>query len=283
VDEPETLVLTVITFLCFFAFLLFFLWFLKRIFRFLKRVFGFPHSQTASTPLRLVCISASALVFPEVLTWIIGVISRLINLAFVNIPELVQQSIPNTQEACSSSDIGVCIYVTSNVLFTTLISAMRTFVRDLSLDTFPTVRALLMASLYVTLYFILEYILKRNAGSSAIQSLSRISQSLQRLHPSTRSNIIFFVILALGTYLSLTAISAIPTLQEPADNQATTKQIEDLRHDLAGLVLPNDQFDTEFPPSIAKILKLPILIFIKILCPLNRQTKEIAHNLLSTC
>jgi hypothetical protein len=171
----------------------------------------------------------------------------------VTLPDLLQSNIPSAQALCASSngDYGNCALGVSTVLLTTLIAVMRSFVQSLSLDGLPIIHALLMASLYVTLYYGFDYLSRETSYPPVIERFSQISLSLSRVKPSTRSNIIFFVILALGTYLSLTAIIAIPTLQEPADNITSAKQIDDLRGDLSKLMRPDEQFDKEFPSNIA--------------------------------
>ena len=69
--------------------------------------------------------------------------------------------------------------------------------------------------------------------------------SYKAISPTTRTNIFFFAILALGSYLSFSSVVAIPSLQEP-ETQDRLKS-EELKERLKAVALTPNDFDNKFP------------------------------------
>jgi hypothetical protein len=248
--KPADLVLAAVNFGVFLFFFFLLLLFLRYIYKLVKVYFGLPTDAAISTPIRLISISIASLAFPNVIQGLVKILWKLVNLLFVTLPDLATQNIPSLQSACRSVQPETCVYIISNVFITILASTLRSFVPDLAFNTFPFVDALLMLSLWVLLCFSFQHI----CSIQSFPSFARLSPfwtSIRGIRASTRSNVMLFVILALGTYLSLTAIIAIPVLQERIDTESSNK-VKDLRNNLDQLIVSDEDFSKEFPAIIAK-------------------------------
>jgi hypothetical protein len=229
------------------AFVFFTLYLLVKIVRLAVRWIRWSVRQSSvSATVNLLSFAVAAYLFPRPLAFIVAkgwtMILTIVNL----LPGLFQQQFLNAQRSCVASNPDYCI----NTLATSLLASWSAFLSNilprLDLVSFPLVDAVLMTAVWVALANILSWAVVAEHVVIASKAVGNfIANAYGSMSSSLRANVLFFLILAIGSYLSFSSVIAIPSLQE-AESQDTPKA-EDLKKVLTGVALAPDAFNERFP------------------------------------
>jgi hypothetical protein len=126
------------------------------------------------------------------------------------------------------------------------IALISSIILQLDIGKFPVVDAIMMTAIWLGLSNVFS---NTNITQQLVFTVDAVRanfvNSYKAISPTTRTNIFFFAILALGSYLSFSSVVAIPSLQEP-ETQDRLKS-EELKERLKAVALTPNDFDNKFP------------------------------------
>jgi hypothetical protein len=174
-------------------------------------------------------------------------------LALVTVlPQSLQQLLPALQSSCANSPAAPCV----NAITTAMLAAWNAFIssifQSLDISSFPLVDAILMTAVWLGLANVSNW---TNIGHRLIAVADGVSATLvsryKEISPTSRTNIFFFAILALGSFLCFSSIIAIPSLQETETRDQLKP--EELKSRLKAVALAPDMFKNAFPKPVTSL------------------------------
>jgi hypothetical protein len=199
----------------------------------------------------LICFAIAAYIYPNPLRFILSAAWTIVTVFVTKLPTVLQQQLTSIQQSCSSLTDDACL----NSLPMNLMSIWVIFLSDLferiNMNNFPLLDAILLTAVWLGLAGVWNWSAINDQFAPKLDRFfSRIRDAYNSISTATRSNFFFFVVLAVGAYLSLTAIIAIPSLQEPESLDKVVKS-DELRQRLQSIALIDADFDKRFPLQIS--------------------------------
>jgi hypothetical protein len=213
-------------------------------------------ASNVSAKINFICFAVAAYLFPAPLKYILSATWQLINALISYLPSRIQELLSLLRANCSTSiwtdqclqDMATKLWFTWNLFVSSILS-------QLNLGNFPLMDAIVLTAVWFGLVGTFELASSgsraRRLAEALHSSMRYVARRLTSISMATRSNMIFFLIVTIGAYLSLTAVVAIPSLDEPVVHEnALTAEL--LSKNLRKMAQASVEFDTRFPMAISK-------------------------------
>ena len=160
--------------------------------------------------LRLLGLAIACLLFSPLVSRLVRVTVTFLALLVERLSHNVLVTWKQQADLCALSSPAGCVEMTALALLRAAGSALGSSVPESGLARFPYGMLLFFVALWVLATELLEALV--NDGEGERRRLDVKEVLLSRTYRITRQNLLFFVILFVGTYLSLASIAAIPDL-----------------------------------------------------------------------
>jgi hypothetical protein len=234
-------------------FVIFSIYVISKILRLTLRWLRWGVANSAGEPVTIfICFAIAAYFYPHPLMYLITVTWSVITTFLSYLLSQLQQQLVFFQTSCASSS---CLNIALINLATSWNIFLSNVFAQINLARFPLIDAIMFTAMWLGLTEILNQLTSMSKiGHTLNQFFSHVTKSLRAIPPVTRMNVLFLMVLAISAYLSLTAIIAIPSLQETESSGKATAA--DLQASLQVVIVKDKDFDTRFPSELSSQSRL---------------------------
>lgn len=195
---------------------------------------GSGHGQVidAEPRIRLLGLAIACLLFAPLISRLIRASATLLTLLAERLSLAAMTSWRQQAELCELSSRAECMQLTTLGLLQAAGGALGSAARDSGLAQVQFGYLLFFLALWVLAAELLETLME--PGKDDKRRLDLKDLLLSRKHWITRQNLLFFVILFVGTYLSLASIAAIPDLSEAEEGGPVAQSFDKVNDKLKG-------------------------------------------------
>jgi hypothetical protein len=209
----------------------------------------------ANATINLICFAIATSLYPRPLAFVVVKIWGIIVAVVTNLPILLQQQFVNLQAGCGHRDLDIadCLNATTNSLLAAGSVLLSGTVSQLDLGTFPLSDAILLTAIWLALANFLNWaVVAEHVAAATKAAATTLAGVYRSMSSALRSNIVFFLILAVGSYLSFSSVIAIPSLQDADGKDKPTA--DDLKKRLEIVKLDDAKFDARFPKFETQVI-----------------------------